>query len=270
MDAPGRDEKGRCVAPACGAETPSPYHHICEVCRTRVEDAMRHARPSLMEAMVAERAEAEAWLAADWAPPRRWVIADDEYHPEPVDDVVKHMVEATVDARGAPYLGFIDDGAHERVERWKLEQSPPYAALPPTAWLVPSDSETAQAWRAHLAPLIRAALEQALASFPLRYAGREIKHAIMHHPDYAPNSSGDEFEELWEGTGPTGLSDGAEDYLELRYYPNEAWMCDVDFKPQLWQRYRVLPDDVQAILDAYVAAETEQGLIGGDDGPEDH
>jgi hypothetical protein len=219
---------------------------------------MVRARPSLVEMMAQERTEVEAWLSAEWAPRRRWVIADSEYCAEPLDDIVKRMVEGTVSEWGDPYLGFVDDAQWDHWERRRQERSPEGEPRPLLAWLVPSDAETAKAWRAHLAPLLRAALEQALTTFPLTHAGREIKDAITQSGAYDKDQSDGGFAELWEGTGPNGLSDAGEDWLELRYFPSETWMCDMDFKPGLWQRYRVLPDEIMAILDAYTKAEAAE------------
>lgn len=251
------DEHGACVAPSCGAETPSRYHRLCKACEDRVERAMQRARPALLELMTRERAEAEAWLAADWSPPRRWVVADDDYHPEPIDAVVARMVEATADDWCAPHLGFVDDATWERRARWWREHDLEHAAVPQTAWLVPAGSETATAWRAHLAPLLRAALERALATFPLEHAGREIQDALLGRGGYDHEDAGGALDELWEGSGETGLSEDAQAYLDLRYYPSPTWGCDATdgIYERFWRRYRVLPDDIMAILDADAAAD---------------
>lgn len=207
---------------------------------------MLAARPSLMELMVTERAEAEAWLAADWSPQRRWVVAADDLRPQSLDVVARHMVaETAVEGWYGLHIAFVDDVP---VKNPRTE----------TAWVISGDSDAAEAWRAHLAPLVRAALEQALETFPLTWAGREIKDAITH-----PDSHGDGFDEIWEGSGTTGLSDGAEDYLELLSMSPD-WMCHGGEWPEmigahLWRRYRVLSDEIMAMLDAADAAEALLG-----------
>lgn len=244
------DDTGTCVAPGCGAETRTPYHHVCDACRKRVEDAMVRARPSLMEAMVDERAEAEAWLASEWAPRRRWVLCTNEYVPLDPAAEAEHLAEEMAGGWAADRgLGFVDDELYRRRESREDR--------PQLAWIVPSDSETASAWRAHMAPIIQAALEEGLRTFPLAHAGREIKAALTQDGGYDVEGVGGGFEELWEGSGPTGLSDAAEDYLELRYYPDETWMCDIDFKPEMWRRHPVLSDDIMAIVDAANADEQQ-------------
>lgn len=252
-----RREKGACVAPGCGADTPSPWHHLCGGCEKRCTAAMVEARPALMEAMVTERREAEAWLAADWAPVRRWVVADREYRPEPLDAVVERLVEEVASTYGDSSLGFVDDVQHARLVAWDRERATEPEREPRSllAWRVASDSEAGAAWRAHLAPLLAAALEQALASFPLTWAGREIKDAMTGSGEYGTDDVSAASEEILEGTGPNGLSDGARYYIELRDDPKAGYICEADGWPdgigtELWERYRVLPDDIMVILDA--------------------
>jgi len=139
---------------------------------------------------------------------------------------------------------------------------------PQTAWRIAGTGDVAEAWRAHLTPIFSAAIEQALATFPLTWVGREIKGSILTPEGYADASGG--FDEIWEDTATTGLSKGGEDYLELRYYPDQTWMCDAEDWPQgigahLWRKYRVLADDIMAILDAVGAAEasTQANGAGG-------
>lgn len=222
---------------------------------------MLEARGALLESMVNERAEVEAWLAAEWSPQRRWVITGDDYREDSLDDVVTRMVHQTASDWGAPFLGFVDDMTWQRREQWRVEHRLEDEPRQLTAWIVPDDSETAGAWREHLAPLLRAALSQALATFPIAYAGREIKNALTQQGGYDAEQAGGGFEELWEGSGETGLSkDAGEDYLELRYYPDPTWMCNAGDWPEsigarLWERYRVLPAEIMAILDAVRAAE---------------
>jgi hypothetical protein len=225
---------------------------------------MVRARPSLMEMMVTERAEAEAWLASEWAPRRRWVIADRDYMAESLDAVAERLSEDAVSEWGEPHLGFVDDGQHEKWERWRQKYDPESEPRKQTAWLLDGESEAAKTFRAHLAPFLREAVERALSSFPLKWAGREIKDALTQSNDYDKEGIRQGFEEVWEGSGPTGLSAGGEDYLELRYHPNQTWMCDVDDWPDsmgahLWMRYRVLSDDIMAILDAVKAVEDSRG-----------
>ncbi len=245
------DEHGTCVAPDCGAETRTRYHRLCDACTKRVEDAMIEARPALLEAMVEARSEAEAWLAAEWSPMRRWVIADHDYHEESIDAVIARMVDETADEFGAPILGFVDDARHAR---WR-EHLPERERPPQTAWRLGSDSEAVRAWRAHLAARLKPALEDALATFPISYAGREIKDALTQEDDVGEDVVHGAFEELWEGSGPIGMSEAAQDYLAMRYYPDPSWGCDAtdNLYEDHWIRYRVLPDDVMAIFEAAIA-----------------
>jgi hypothetical protein len=249
--------QGSCVAPGCDAETPSRWHLLCAACERRVEEVQADYRTALLDAMTTERAEAEAWLAAEWAPSRRWVIAGDDYAVTPADDVVGRMVEETAAEYGPPSLGFFDEVAYETMERLRAEHRPDAKTREKAAWVVTDESETTKAWRAHLAPLIRAALEHALSTFPLKHAGREIKNALIQVGGYGAGAADGAFEELWEGSGETGLSDDAQSYLEARYSPTETWCIGSD--PEgltfgLWMRHRVLPEPIMEIMDAAQAA----------------
>lgn len=259
-------ERGTCVAPDCGAETPSKYHSLCKPCRERLKAATLAALPALLGAMTEERAEAEAWLAADWAPPRRWVIADDQYRPQPLDEVVDRMVKETASEWCAPHLGFVDDAQLEKWERIRLRAKLDAEPRVLSAWLVPGDAEAASAWRAHLTPLVKAALERALATFPLEHAGRQIKNAITHADGYDEDGAKGGFEEIWEGTGESGLSQDAESYLEIRHL-EPIWSTvegPGDLYFDLWMKYRsLLPDDIQAIM---LAAQAADDALEGVDG----
>lgn len=260
------DEKRMCVAPACGEATPSKWHSICDACRDRVESAMLRARPSLIEVMARERAEVDLWLASDWEPARRWGIAGREYYERPVVEVVKRMVDETCSEWDDPSLAFFDDSEHQQREKRREHVSPESEPRRQTGWLVPSESGTAEAWRAHLTPLISAALTEALATFPLAHAGREIRAALLG--GYGEDQTSGAFEEIWEGTGGSGLSEDAETYLEVLHYPQPNWICNVGpdgIGAELWRKHRVLSDDIMAILTAVDAAEPQArgaGVVG--------
>ena len=257
------NDKMLCLAPGCENKTESEYHTLCIGCEKRVEAAMLRARPSLMELMVTERAEAEAWLAAEWTPPRRWVIADENHDAELISTVVERMVDETAAEWGPPSLGFVDDELWARREEWRQKRLPDAEPSSPSAWLIPSDSPVTEAWRKHLTPILASALRMALSTFPLSHAGDELKTALRHQGDYDKDNVSDAFEDIWEGSGNIGLSDGAESYLELKYYPDETWMCEVKEWPEaigakLWKKYRVLSDEIVAILDALEQHQEQQ------------
>jgi hypothetical protein len=210
------------------------------------------ARPALLASMRQERAEAEAWLAADWTPDRRWVICNDEWLQITLDEVVKHLAEETSGWSGQ-HIGFVDDVHYARRERMRQRYSPEHESHAQTAWIVPEATASERAWQTHLATFLRPALEQALATFPREHAGHEIKDALTG--GYDEDQVGNALEELWEGTGPTGLTEGAQEYLELRYY-REDWSADVDPSSpwfERWHRSGLLPASIVAILDAVKA-----------------
>lgn len=250
-------EKGACVAPDCGNETTSTYHDLCDTCRKRVEDAMARARPSLLEMMVSERAEVEAWLASDWAPPRRWVLANEEFLAEPLDETVRRLVEETCPSWDGTVPGFVDDAMYEKWAAWSRSYAPDKPVRPQYAWRVGNDSPAAEAWRAHAAPLLRVALEQALATFPLTWAGQELKAALLQRDDYDWKDADAAIEEGLEGTGSFGdLPPGARRYLLLRYDPDPAYLLSADEPHEHWWKYRVLSDEIMAILNAVRSAES--------------
>jgi hypothetical protein len=253
------DEQGRiCVAPGCERRTASPYRKVCDACRKRVEEAMVRAVPSLLEAMHAARDEAEAWLLSDdWEPARRWAMLNEDYAVRPIDDVVSEMVELTIGWGTA--VGFVDDGSFIKWDRWWQEHHPEKPRYPQTGWRLGDESPAGVAWRAHLAPLLQDTLTRALATFPLRHAGREIKDAIRRGraPGAADDAEGG-FEEIVEGTGGSGLSEDAKTYLDLRYYPDPTFRCDLewaDSETDIWFRYPVLAPEIMAILRANLEAE---------------
>lgn len=251
----GVSDKGSCVAPGCGAETPSPYHYLCDADRKKVEAAQVEARPALLEAMRDARLEAETWMASDWAPPRRWVLTNEEYQVLDLVAESERLARETAEEWGDHHLGFVDDA---RYEKWtafdkKMDREPPPREL--NAWIVSSDSAVTGQWRAHLAPFLRAALKEALATFPLSGAGHEIKTLIREAGEQGDDHGG--FEELWEGSGEPDLSEDAKDWLAIRYYPRSGWCAEShpdSLYWHLWMRYRLLPDDIMAIMDAAAAA----------------
>lgn len=242
-------EKGSCVAPGCGAETPSPYHYLCDADGKKVEAAQVEARPLLLEAMRDARLEAERWMAADWSPLRRWVLTSEGYAVLDLVAESERLAEETAQEWRDHHLGFVDDAMHEKWTAYSKKATPESPPPELQAWIVSSASDVTREWRAHLAPFLRAALEEALATFPLSGAGHEIKAAIRE----ATNEDRGGFQELWEGSGETGLSEDAKAWLEIRYYPSAGWCAEShpdSLYWHLWMRYRVLPDEIMAIMEA--------------------
>lgn len=244
-----------CAAPGCDGA--SRYDYICEGCRERVEAAMLASRPQLLEAMTAERTEVEAWLVSDWAPERRWVIADENYRERALDAVAADLAERTGGAWADDALGFVDDVLYQR--RTQHPSAPPRELF---AWRVGTEGAAAVAWQEHVAPILRDALQHALATFPLTWAGREYKAALLQQEGYSADDAKDAFEDgLWEGTGKPALPRLVMDAFEAIYYPDPDWIVQVEPGGPcgaLWRKYRILPDDIQAILDAYDAVSCQQ------------
>lgn len=252
-----------CAVPECGVSTPSRYHLLCDTCRERVEAAGKQLRPALLDALTDLRAEVDAWLAGDWAPSRRWVISGQDYEIVPIEDIVARMVDETAAGWGDPSIGFTDDLQHARWEKQRQEYAPENEPRKQLAWGVPVDSATTTAWREHLAPLVRAALEQALGTFPLTYAGREIKDALTRSDDYGAEDVNGAFEELESGSGGNGLSENAGIYLCWRYDDDPSiWFSFDPGEDHLWinegRRLGLIPADILAIIDAANAAEVER------------
>jgi hypothetical protein len=251
----GVSEKGSCVAPGCGAETPSRYDYLCDPDRTKLEAAQVEARPALLEAMRDARLEVERWMASDWSSPRRWVLTNEEYEVLDLVAESERLAGETAEEWGQHHLGFVDDPRHERSTALRKAATPESPPRELQAWIVASDSDVTGQWRTHLAPFLRAALKEALATFPLSGVGHEIKTHIREASQHGDDHGA--FDELWEGSGQTGLSEDALDWLAIRYYPSATWCADSSPDStywHLWMRYRVLPDDIMAIMDAADAA----------------
>jgi hypothetical protein len=221
---------------------------------------MRRALPRLLDLMVDERAEVERWLASDWSPLRRWVISDDDYHPMTTDTVADQLAGHVADEWRGGCLGFVDDEERRLWNAWRAKHGEPLNDSPLTAWRVVGDSRTGRAWRVHVAHLLRSALDEALATFPLHYVGQELKDALTGRGGYGADDADGAIEELLGGLlgQVMPFSDAACDYVRLRYDPDPSYMLDASEPDGYWWTYRVLDDDIMAILDAVRAANPDE------------
>jgi hypothetical protein len=248
----------QCLAPGCCTEIQQ-YATVCEPCNDRVDAAMLAAKPALIAAMEEERVEAEAWLAGEWSPKRRWAYANHERHVVTTDELIEIMVDG-LESR-VLQLAFVDDDLQGRMRQFRLHHDPEHVESPLYGWVVPDDGTTMEAWNEHMTPILQAALEHALATFPTKYAGQEIKDALTQASAYGPDDVEGAFLEMDDGTGRPALSIGAMNYLVLAYDDAYEMICQLDDYPDsigayLWGKYPVLPEDIMQILAAIRAADS--------------
>ena len=250
-ESPAVKEYGPCVAPGCEFQRIDKYRELCVFCSGRVKEAMIRAIPSLLELMAKDyEAEAMAWLTSPWEPPsRRWAILDEKHHEVTLDVVVESMVEQTTGG-WSDVLGFMDDAFSARMEEQRQRREPESESLKPDGWRLDEQSPTIQAWRVHLTALLRPVLEHALATFPIRHAGYEIKTALVGQDNYGEDDFLTAYEDLCEGTGGWPISDGARTYLDLRFDTRRDTYLEPEDPAEYWWQYPVLAPEIMAILNA--------------------
>lgn len=235
-----------CLADGCAEQLDDDCSTpLCKPHDIALEAAMVAAMPLLLGVMPVAQAEVEAWFASDWAPRCQWVLAEEEsYEVAPLPDVVASMM---MDLAQSWRLAWIDPSYHVRRDASYAKRGE--TAPPVTGWLVPDDGATADAWQAHLTPILTEAVRTALRTFSTRYAGNEVRAALRGESDYGPAGLEGAIEEVCNRPRASAvLSDEADFFLRVRYDDDPSYLAHVGECDDWWFAQPVLSADQQALL----------------------